>query len=102
VLFNHATGDFGILVFRRRIDHCFVTVASKFGFESQAAALVELTVAMRPGEPEEPVPPGSKKRRPLLPATAKNVHERFNLLTSTITHYPAGSGRALLRAARSR
>src|SRR5207249_6105721 len=45
VLFNHATGDFGILVFRRRIDHCFVTVASKFGFESQAAALVELTVA---------------------------------------------------------
>lgn len=89
VLFNHATDDFGILVFRRRIDHCFVTVASKFGFKSQAAALVELTVAMRPGEPEEPVPPGSKKRRLLLPATAKNVHGRFKLLTSTITHYPA-------------
>jgi hypothetical protein len=35
VLFNHAAGDFGILVFRRRIDHCFVTVASKFGFKSQ-------------------------------------------------------------------
>src|SRR6266404_391603 len=63
VLFNHVTGDFGIRVFRRRIDHCFVTVANKFEFNSKDAALVELTAAMRPGEPEEPIPPGSKKRR---------------------------------------
>ena len=73
VLLNHETGDFGIRAFRRRIDHCFVTVANEFGFKSQDTALVELTAAMRPGEPEEPIPPGSKKRRPLLPATAKNV-----------------------------
>lgn len=37
VLLNHDTGDFGIRVFRRRIDQCVVTVASKFGFNSQDA-----------------------------------------------------------------
>jgi len=51
--------------------------------------LVELTAAMRPGEAEEPIPPGSKKRRPFLPAAAKDVNATFKLLTSTITHYPA-------------
>ncbi len=89
MLLNHGTGDFGIVAFRRRVDHCLVTVASKFGFSSQDAALVDLTAAMRPGEPEEPIPPGSKKRRPLLPAVAKNINKTFKLLTSTITHYPA-------------
>jgi hypothetical protein len=81
VLLNHGTGDFGIRVFRRRIDHCFVTVASKFGFVSQDAALVELTAAMSPGAPEEAIPPGVRKRRPLLLATAKNANDRFKLLT---------------------
>jgi hypothetical protein len=89
VLLNHGTGDFGIVAFRRRIDHCFVTVANKIGFNSQDTALVELTAAMRPGDSEETIPPGSKKRRPLVPATAKNIKGNFKLLTSTITHYPA-------------
>lgn len=89
VLLNHDTGDFGIIAFRRRVDHCFVIVANKFGFTSQDAALVELSTALRPGEPEEEIPPGSKKRRPLLPAAAKNINGTFKLLTSTITHYPA-------------
>jgi len=89
VLLNHDTGDFGMIAFRRRVDHCFVIVANKFGSTSQDAALVELSAALRPGEPEEKIPPGSKKRRPLLPATAKNINGGFKLLTSTITHYPA-------------
>jgi hypothetical protein len=92
VLLNRDTGDFGIVAVRRRVDHCFVTVANKFGFSSQDAALVEPTEAMGPGKPEEPIPPGSKKRRPLLPATAKNINATFKLLTSTITHYPALMG----------
>jgi hypothetical protein len=88
VLLNHDTEDFGIHVFRRRTDHCFVTVTSKFGFSSEEAALVELKAAMRPGESGEQVPPGTKKRRPLLPATAKKISETFTLLTSTLTRYP--------------
>lgn len=89
VLLDHGTGDYGIRVFRRRIDHCFVVTSSKSGFKSHEAALVELTAALRPGEEAEPIPPGSKKRRPLLPAKVKNISKTFKLLTETITHYPA-------------
>jgi hypothetical protein len=89
VLFNHDSGDFGIRAFRRRTDHCFVTVANNYGFGSEDAALAGLAAAMRPGEPEESISPGSKKRRPLLPATAQNTSATFKHLTETITHYPA-------------
>src|ERR1700687_826962 len=89
VLRNGHTGDFGICVFRRRIDHCFVLTSSKSGMGSHDAALIELTAAMRPGEPGEPVPPGKKKRRLLLRARGKNVSKTFELLTRTLTHYPA-------------
>lgn len=89
VLLNHDTGDFAIRAFRRRVDHCFVVTSSKTGFDSHDAALIELTAAMRPGEQPEPIPPGRKKRTPLLPVKAKNVSKTFKLLTETITHYPA-------------
>src|SRR5262245_59974542 len=81
VLLNHETGDHSIRVFRRRIDHCFVTTSSKSGYNSHEEALAELTAAMRPGEEAESIPPGRKKRRPLLPAKAKNISKTFELLT---------------------
>src|SRR5258708_39353 len=58
-------------------------------FNLYALSLTEPTVPMAHGDPERPDRPGLKERRPLLAASAKNVHERFKLLTSTITHYPA-------------
>ena len=48
VLLDHDTGDFAVRVLRRRIDQCFVVTSSKSGFDSHAAALIELTAAMRP------------------------------------------------------
>ena len=89
VLLDHDTGDFAIRVFRRRIDHCFVVTSSKTGFRSHDAALADLTLAMRPNEEAEPVPPGTKKRRPLVRAISETVNDTFKLLTRTITHYPA-------------
>ena len=89
VLLNHDSGDFAIRAFRRRVDHCFVVTSTKSGFASHEAALAELTSAMRPGEEPESIPPGKKKRRPLLPAKVKNIGNTFKLLTETITHRPA-------------
>lgn len=89
VLFDHDTGDFAVRVFRRRVDHCFVVTSSKSGFNSHDAALIELTAAMRPGEPPESVPSGMKKRPPLLKTGKRNVGKNFKLLIGTPDHVPA-------------
>jgi len=73
VLLDHDTGDFAVRVFRRRVDHYFVVTSSKSGFDSHEAALLELTAAMRPGEPPESIRPGIKKRPPLQ-AVAFPIH----------------------------
>jgi hypothetical protein len=89
VLLDHETGDFGVRVFRRRTDHCFVVTSSKVGINSHDAALVELTAAMRPGEQAESVPSGRKKRPLLLETANRKTGDHFNLLTQTIKHVPA-------------
>jgi hypothetical protein len=55
VLLDYNTGDFTIHAFRRRIDHCFVVTSNKAGFASHDVALIEVTAAMRPGEPPESI-----------------------------------------------
>jgi hypothetical protein len=79
----------GVLVLRRRIDHCFVPTHSADGFASEEDALKDLTLALKPGEPPEPIPPGVKRRRPLLKALGPKPGKHFKLLTSTIAHVPA-------------
>src|SRR5216684_8430410 len=73
VLLNHDNRDFGFTVFRRQIDYRFVVTSTKFGFRSSETALMELTVAMRPGEPAEPLRPGVKKRRLLLKTDGREI-----------------------------
>jgi hypothetical protein len=63
-LLDHDTGDFGFRIFRRRIDHYFVVTYSKAGLDSHDA--VELNAAMSPGKVAEPLPPGVKRRQPLI------------------------------------
>jgi hypothetical protein len=63
VLLNHEDRDFEFVVFRRQFDHRVVVTSTKFGFKSSETALMELTAAMRPGEPAEALRPGVKKRR---------------------------------------
>jgi hypothetical protein len=89
VLRNPNTGDFAIRTFRRRVDHCFVVTSSKSGFGSHDSALIELTAAMRPGEPPESILSGIKKRPPLLEIGNRKPGENFKLLTKTPTHIPA-------------
>lgn len=89
VLVDPDTEEFGILVLRRRVDHCFVVTRGKMGFRTEEAALVELSAAMRPGEKAEPVPPGAKMRPRLLQTKRKGHGKHFKLLTGTPTHVPA-------------
>jgi hypothetical protein len=89
VLLDHDTGDFAVRAFRRRIDHCFVVTSGRSGFASHDAALIELTAAMRPGEPPESLSPGLKKRPPLLDIGNRKPGENFKLLTQTPNHVPA-------------
>ena len=89
VLRNHDTRDFGFIAFRRQIDHRFVVTSTKFGFKSSETTLMELTAAMRPGEPAEALRPGVKKRRLLLKTDDREIGENFKLLTGTANHIPA-------------
>jgi hypothetical protein len=89
IFFEPDTKEFSVVALRRRVDHCFVLTCDKPGFQSADTAMAELTVAVRSGEAAEPVPPGKKKRSPLLRPTSKKVGEHFKLLAGTVTHRPA-------------
>src|SRR5258708_38374611 len=71
------------------MQRCFVLTWNKSGLRNHDAALAELTGKLRPGEDAEPLPPGKKKRRPLLRGATKEPGEHFKLLTRTVTHFPA-------------
>jgi hypothetical protein len=71
---------------RRRVDHRWVRVDEGGPYPTPEAALDQLTISMRAGEPPEPLPPGA--------ATAASAEDRsrgtspeFDLLTSTISHF---------------
>src|ERR1700733_10308727 len=89
VLLNHDSGDFSIRAFRRSADYRFITTSNKSGFVSHDAALIELTAAMRPGEPPESISPGVKKRPLLLDLGNRKPGENFKLLMQTPNHVPA-------------
>jgi hypothetical protein len=44
---------------------------------------------MRAGEPPEPLPPGARRRPLLLKTGSQGTSPEFDLLTSTISHFPA-------------
>jgi len=89
VLFDPDKGDFGVLTLRRQVDHRFVITRQHHGLRTQDDALADLMTAMRPGEEAEPLPPGEKKRQPLLQPGSKGIADKFKLITSTVTHIPA-------------
>lgn len=89
VLLNHDSHDFAFIAFRQQIDHRFIVTSRKFGFKSSETALVELTAALRQGEPAEPLQPGVKKRRLLLKTEGREIGQNFKLLTASASHIPA-------------
>jgi hypothetical protein len=89
ILLDPERGAFTTLALRRRVDHRWVRVNDDGPYPTPEAALDHLSISMRAGEPPEPLPPGAR-RRPLLVKTGpRGTSPEFDLLSSSISHFPA-------------
>lgn len=82
-------GNFTSLALRRRVDHCWVKVDESGPCSTPEAALEQLSISMRGGDPPEALPPGTRRRPLLLKVGRRGTCPEFELLTSTISHLPA-------------
>ncbi|MDR7193268.1 hypothetical protein [Luteimonas terrae] len=89
ILLNPERRTFSSVALRRRIDHCWVKVGESGTYPTPEAALDQLSINMGSGGPPEPLPPGDRRRRPLLKAGQREASPDFDLLTSTTSHLPA-------------
>lgn len=80
---------FATMALRRRIDHVWVRVDEAGPFDTPEAALDHLSIAMRGGDPPEPLPPGARRRRPLIEIGPRGISPEFELLAGTVSHLPA-------------
>ena len=89
ILLEPEQGTFSSLALRRRVDHRWVKVDESGPYSTPEAALDRLSIAMRAGDPPEPLPPGAKRRPLLLKPGPRGTSPEFDLLTTTISHWPA-------------
>ena len=89
ILLDPEVGTFTTLALRRRVDHRWVRVDEGGPYPTPEAALDHLSISMRAGEPPEPLPPGARRRSLLLKTGSRGTSPEFDLLTSTISHFPA-------------
>lgn len=89
ILLDAERGTFTTLAMRRRVDHLWVCGDEGGPFATPEAALDHLSIIMRGGEPPEPLPPGARRRPPLIQPGAHGVSAEFELLAGTVSHVPA-------------
>lgn len=89
ILLDSEQGTFTSVALRRRVDHCWIKVDEGGPYSTPEAALDGLSIAMRAGDPPEPLPPGARRRPLLVKPGASGTSPEFDLLTTTITHLPA-------------
>lgn len=89
ILLDPEQGTFSSLALRRRVDHRWIKVDESGPHSTPEAALDRLSIAMRAGDPPEPLPPGARRRPLLLKPGPRGTSQEFDLLTSTISHWPA-------------
>lgn len=89
ILIDPEQGTFSSIALRRRIDHRWIKVGEGGPYSTPEAALDRLSIAMRVGDPPEPLPPGAKRRPLLLKPGSRGTSPEFDLLTTTISHLPA-------------
>jgi hypothetical protein len=82
-------GAFTTLAMRRRVDHFWVRVDEGGPFSAPETALDHLSISMRGGEPPDPLPPGARRRPPLMQTGPRGISPEFELLASTVSHVPA-------------
>jgi hypothetical protein len=89
ILLDPEQGTFSSIALRRRIDHRWIKVGEGGPYSTPEAALDRLSIAMRVGDPPEPLPPSAKRRPLLLKPGSRGTSPEFDLLTTTISHLPA-------------
>ncbi|RVL47231.1 hypothetical protein [Sinorhizobium meliloti] len=89
ILLDEAHKTFSTIALRRRVDHRWVCVDKQDPFSTPEQALDALSIAMRGGDPPEPLPPGARRRAPLLKIGLKGASREFELLAGTVSHLPA-------------
>lgn len=89
VLLDEERGTFSTIALRRRVDHRWVCVDQQDAFSTPEQSLNALSIAMRGGDAPEPLPPGARRRPPLMKVGPKGVSREFELLAGTISHVPA-------------
>jgi hypothetical protein len=89
ILLDEARRTFSTIALRRRVDHCWVSVDRQSPFSTPEEALDALSIAMRGGDALEPLPPGARRRAPLMKIGPKGASREFELLAGTVSHLPA-------------
>lgn len=89
ILRSPDTDTFSTLSLRRREDHCWVKVANSGPWQDISTAFQKLTLSMCSSEIPESLPPGARRRTPLLKLSSRKISAEFDLLTSSMSHYPA-------------
>lgn len=89
ILIDGRTWKFSSITLRRRVDHRWVKTDERAGFDTPDATMEHLHASLRGGDPPEPLPPGERRRRPLLDLGPAGASPEFELLASTVNHLPA-------------
>jgi len=89
ILLDEERGTFSTIALRRRVDHCWVCVDQQHPFAAPEQALEALSIAMRGGDAPASLPPGARRRTPLMKVGPKGISAEFELLTDTTSHVPA-------------
>lgn len=89
ILLDPERAVFSTLAMRRRVDHLWVRVDEGGPFATPEAALDHLNISMRGGDLPEPLPPGARRRQPLIKTGTRDISPEFELLAGTVSHLPA-------------
>jgi len=89
ILLDPEQRTFSSLALRRRVDHRWIKVDESGSYSTPEAALDRLSIAMRVGDQPELLPPGARRRPLLLKPGSRGISPEFDLLTTTISHWPA-------------
>lgn len=81
--------SFGCLVARRRVDGVWVIVLDVHGLASKTAAFDALKVALKEGEPLEPLPANTAARPPLQDLQGRRPSDLFDSLRLSFHHKAA-------------
>lgn len=86
---NTETLSFGCMVARRQLDDVWVVVLEVHGLASKIAALNALEVAIKEGEPREPLPANTARRPPLHDLLGRVPGDLFDSLRRPFHHMAA-------------